>query len=203
MSLITAFISSGGLILGSVIGGLISWFITKNTTQKSINQQSLIQRENIRVQEKDKEKERYINANVVRLDISTAIYQCIRSLQTTDKMVYMYAMPIYKEYHKVVASLGDRFSLNQLSHIYQIYGLMEKINRDISCLDEKNSNTIYIIRSRLWDLIKMVYGDNYITVLKKEIDNISYEELYNDPLMKNEYRKILKSLDYICTSTYC
>ena len=44
IALITAFISSGGLILGSVVGGIISWVISRYTTKKSISQQILLQK---------------------------------------------------------------------------------------------------------------------------------------------------------------
>ena len=199
IALITAFISSGGLILGSVVGGIISWVMSRYTTKKSISQQILLQKESLQYQEKNKTMEKYINANIVRLDISTAIYQCIRSLQSNEKLVYLYSMPIYKDYHKVVASLCDKYSLRQLSNIYQIYGLLEKINKDIYLLNERDVESMIHIRNKLWDLMKMVYGENYTKVLNKNIDDISYTELYNDPLMKVDYRNLLKSLDYICS----
>ena len=55
-----------------------------------------------------------------------------------------------------------------------------------------------IIRNSYKNVLEKIYGDNYLKILSKNIDDISYKELYSDSLMKEGYRKVLKSLDEIC-----
>ena len=54
------------------------------------------------------------------------------------------------------------------------------------------------LRNSYRNVLEKIYGDNYLKVLSKNIDDISYKELYSDSLMKDGYRYILKSLDKIC-----
>ena len=159
MALITALISAGGLVLGSVIGAVCSFFVNK----VSMHEQMKLQHENLMYQESCNAKEKYTNANIIRLDFCNAIYQSIRAIQSDDINFVTHSIPIYKEYHKIIASLGDEYSLKQLSYI----------------------------------LIK-VYGENYIKLLSKDINYVTFEELYCDKNMKSGYRNIFKSLDMIC-----
>ena len=40
----------------------------------------------------------------------------------------------------------------------------------------------------------------YLKILSNDIDNISYQELYSDPLMKKGYREVLRVLDEVCNT---
>lgn len=198
IALVTALISAGGLVLGSVIGAICSLFINRI----SLHEQERSQKENLNYQEKCKCQEKYINANIIRLDFCNAIYQSIRFLQNNDNSPFCYSMPMYKEYNKVVASLCDEYSLKELSYIYQLYSILEKTSKIIDIGEYKELETIINIRSAFVEILKKIYGENYMKVLSKNIDNISYEQLYSDPLMKNGYRDILKSLDEVCKMGY-
>ena len=81
IALVTALISAGGLVLGSVIGAICSWFVSKF----SLTEQKRIQEENLNYQQQCKCQEKYINANIIRLDFCNAIYQSIRYLQKEEK----------------------------------------------------------------------------------------------------------------------
>ena len=121
IALVTALISAGGLVLGSVIGAICSIFINK----VSLHEQVRIQRENLNYQENCNAKEKYINANIIRLDFCNAIYQSVRVLQNMDNYEVSYSIPMYKDYHKIIATLCDEYSLKELSYIYQFYGILE------------------------------------------------------------------------------
>lgn len=199
VALVTALISAGGLVLGSVIGGICSWFISKF----SMNEQIRIQKENLNYQEKCKIQEKYTNANIIRLDFCNAIYQSIRYLRENEENKIFYNLiPVYKDYHRIIASLCDEYSLKELSYIYQFYCVLEKssIIADKG-YNEGLYNSIHI-RNAYKGILEKIYGVNYLKVLSKDIDNISYEEIYSDPLMKDGYRNILKSLDEICNIGY-
>ncbi|MDO5780753.1 MAG: hypothetical protein Q4Q02_09555 [Clostridium sp.] len=194
IALVTALISAGGLILGSVIGAICSWFISKF----SLNEQKRIQQENLNYQQQCRCEEKYINANIIRLDFCNAIYQSIRYLQMEEKYSFYSFIPIYKDYHKIVASLCDEYSLRELSYIYQLYGVLEECSKMVEFYLKSNSLDNIAIRNSYKRVLEKVYGDNYLKILSKNIDDISYKELYSDCLMKEGYRNILKSLDEIC-----
>ena len=194
IALVTALISAGGLILGSVIGAICSWFISKF----SLNEQKRIQQENLNYQQQCRCEEKYINANIIRLDFCNAIYQSIRYLQMEEKYSFYSFIPIYKDYHKIVASLCDEYSLRELSYIYQLYGVLEECSKMVEFYLKSNSLDNIAIRNSYKRVLEKVYGDNYLKILSENIDDISYKELYSDCLMKEGYRNILKSLDEIC-----
>ena len=194
IALITALISAGGLILGSVIGAICSWFISKF----SLNEQKRIQKENLIYQQQCKCQEKYTNANIIRLDFCNAIYQSIRYLQKEEKYRFYSSIPIYKDYHKIVASLCDEYSLKELSYIYQLYGVLEESSKMIEFYWRSDSSDNIELRNSYKNVLKKIYGDNYLKALSKSIDDISYKELYSDCLMKDGYRYILESLDEIC-----
>lgn len=194
IALITALISAGGLILGSVIGAICSWFISKF----SLNEQKRIQKENLIYQQQCKCQEKYTNANIIRLDFCNAIYQSIRYLQKEEKYRFYSSIPIYKDYHKIVASLCDEYSLKELSYIYQLYGVLEESSKMIEFYWRSDSSDNIELRNSYKNVLKKIYGDNYLKALSKNIDDISYKELYSDCLMKDGYRHILESLDEIC-----
>ena len=194
IALITALISAGGLILGSVIGAICSWFISKF----SLNEQKRIQKENLIYQQQCKCQEKYTNANIIRLDFCNAIYQSIRYLQKEEKYRFYSSIPIYKDYHKIVASLCYEYSLKELSYIYQLYGVLEESSKMIEFYWRSDSSDNIELRNSYKNVLKKIYGDNYLKALSKNIDDISYKELYSDCLMKDGYRHILKSLDEIC-----
>lgn len=194
IALVTALISAGGLVLGSVIGAICSWFISKF----SLNEQKIIQKENLSYQQQCKCQEKYINASIIRLDFCNAIYQSIRYLQKEKKYIFYSSIPIYKEYNKVIASLCSEYSLKELSYIYQLYGVLEESSKIVEYHCNRDSSDNIIVRNSYKNILEKIYGDNYLKILSKNINDISYEELYSDCLMKEGYRNILKSLDEIC-----
>lgn len=188
--LISAFISAAGLLLGSIIGACCSWYINK----LSLKEQIKLKDQDFCYQEKYKLQEKHINISIIRLDFCTAIYQSIRYLQNTENLLDYYVIPNYKDYHKIVASLSEDYSLKELSYIYQFYAILDNAHNSISKINKNSENYIYI-RSIFLSILKKIYGNNYLKILSKNIDNTSFEELYNDPLMKEGYRSLLKSLD--------
>lgn len=197
-NLITTIISGSAIIIGSLIGASFSWVTNKKMTSKSIKEQYKLQEVNRAYEESYKIKELCTYANVVRLDICTAIFQSIRSLQNCEKMSYIYILPISTEYQKAVASLSDKYDLKELSYIYQLYGIIEKVNKDVyewKYGDEKNYE---IIRNGLKDILIKLYGENYNKIIKTNIDELSYEDLYNNDLIKDGYKVVLKTLDTLC-----
>ena len=118
-------------------------------------------------------------------------------MQKEEKYSFYSSIPIYKDYHKIVASLCSEYSLKELSYIYQLYGVLEECYKIVEFYWNGKSENI-IIRNSYRNVLEKIYGENYPKILSQNIDNVSYKELYNDPLMKEGYRKILNSLDEIC-----
>lgn len=197
-NLITTLISGSAIIIGSLIGASFSWVINKKITSKSIKEQYKIQEVNRQYEESYKMKEICIYANVIRLDICTAIFQSIRSLQNKEDMSYIYILPISKEYQKAVASLSDKYNLKELSYIYQLYGIIEKVNKDVYECKYGDKTSYESIRKGLTDILRKLYGQNYNKIINTDIDKLSYEDLYNNDLIKEGFKDVLKTLDNLC-----
>ena len=161
IALVTALISAGGLVLGSVIGAICSIFINK----VSLHEQVRIQRENLNYQENCNAKEKYINANIIRLDFCNAIYQSVRVLQNMDNYEVSYSIPMYKDYHKIIATLCDEYSLKELSYIYQFYGILEINSKKIEGSNSKDLNDRIVIQNSFKNILIKLYGENYIKLL--------------------------------------
>ena len=196
IALVTALISTGGLVLGSVIGAICSWFISKI----SLIEQKRIQKENLDYQQQCKCQEKYINANIIRLDFCNAIYQSIRYLQKDENYSLYTSVPTFKGYQKIVASLCEDYTLKDLSYIYQLYAVLEECSKIVDIYWNNGSTEIILVRNAYKNILKKIYGDNYLKILSKDIDNISYQELYSDPLMKKGYREVLRVLDEVCNT---
>lgn len=197
-NLITTLISGSAIIIGSLIGASFSWVINKKITSKSIKEQYKLQEVNREYEESYKMKALCIYANVIRLDICTAIFQSIRSLQNKDEMSYIYILPISKEYQKAVASLSDKYNLKELSYIYQLYGIIEKVNKDVYECKYGDKKGYENIRCGLSDILRKLYGKNYSKIINTDIDKLSYEDLYNNDLIKEGFKEVLKTLDDLC-----
>ncbi|MGM9978805.1 MAG: hypothetical protein ACI33J_08415 [Clostridium sp.] len=189
ITIITTIISAFSIIAGSLLGALFSWIINRKMHQKRIQ-------ENKRYEESCKKKQLVNNANVIRLDIATAIFQSIRSLQNKDEdKKYLYLMPLNKEYSLAIISLSDEYSLQELSLIYQLYGIIEKVNKDIQGWKVGDNRAYDKVLKGFKSILYKIYKDNYENILKVNPDMISYEELYNNEYIDNEYKKVLKKLD--------
>lgn len=199
LALIASLISAAGLILGSVIGGISSYIITTASTQRSLKEQIRLQEQNIKFQEKSIIKEIWTNANIVRLDICTAIYQSIRAVKSSENYDFLYIIPLNTNYHNAVSSLCEYYSLKEISYIYQLYGIIEKVNHTILNTNINNNDNISLVKQGYIDILKKVYGDNYILISKIDINVISYEDLCNSPLMKKGFRNVLNKLNDICS----
>ncbi|MEI3338094.1 MAG: hypothetical protein V8R02_11700 [Clostridium sp.] len=198
-AIITSIISATSIILGSLVGALCSFLINKNINEKRIKEDYKIIEANRKYDKICKEKELCNNANIIRLDIITAIFQSIRSLQNKDKEKnYLYLMPLHKEYSLVVVSLSDKYTLQELSLIYQLYGIIEKVNRDIQVWKVGDNRAYDKVLKGFKSILYKIYKDNYESILKVNPDMISYEELYNNEYINADYKEVLKKLDKLC-----
>ncbi len=199
--LLTPIISSIAIILGTVIGGVFSWIITKKSTDRSIAVQNKIVEDNRRYSERARMKRNYEYANIIRLDICTALFQCIRLLKGFEEKgdIDMYPIPMDSEYSSGIAYLKNEFDLKELSYIYQLYGIIEKLNRDTNNLNYYNNKDYNLIKIDCSMFLKKLYGDNFEKIIEVNIETISYKELYYNEIIKTGYWKVLKKLDEICS----
>lgn len=188
-------ISGGAIVTGSLIGAILSGYIATKTTRRNIDNQYKLQEENLKYQEKYKIKEFCRCANIVRLDLCTAIFQSIRAIQSSNEISYLFIIPISKNYQNSVASLSDKYTLKELSYIYQLYGIIEKVNNDICNWDYSDPTKYKYIILGFKDILTKVFGENINKILSLDIDKLSYEELYNNELIKEGYFEVLSKLD--------
>ena len=192
-------ISATAIITGSILGGLCSWIITKKSLGKNEEIQNKIAEKTIKFQ-KDKEAEIVKeNATIIRLDICTVLFQSVKTLRNSDNYKEkLYTIPMNHDYSRAVASLQKNFELRELSYLYQLYGIIEKLNYDIRNLKYFNDDDYKLIIKDYEILLQSLFGDNYKEVLKLNIETISYEELWNNDYVKLGYKNVLDKLNRIC-----
>ena len=118
MALITALISSGGLVLGSVIGAVCSFFVNK----VSMHEQMKLQHENLMYQESCNAKEKYTNANIIRLDFCNAI----RKISIASSMGGYIISKQEKNVFRELLSKYDYISVREKFTKNQIEGIVDK-----------------------------------------------------------------------------
>lgn len=192
-------ISATAIITGSILGVVCSWIITKKTLSKNEEIQSR-KTEEIRKFEKYKEAEIVKeNAAIIRLDICTVLFQSIKTMRIpAEYRGKLYTIPMNHDYSRTVASLQKDLQLRELSYLYQIYGIIEKLNYDIRNLRYFNDEDYKLIVMDYEIFLQSLYGDNYNEVLKLNIENISYDQLWNNDYVKLGYRNVLDKLNKIC-----
>lgn len=199
LPVVTSIISALSIIAGSLVGAFCSWKISKKINLERMNEEYKIIQENRKYEDTYRAKEICKSANVIRLDISTALFQSIRSLQNNkEEKKYLYILPLHKKYSEAIASLSDRYSLKELSSIYQLYGIIEKVNRDIHSWSLGDSKAYEKVKTGFKSVLYKIYDENYEKILKIDPDKICYEDLYKNDYIKASYKGILSKLDELC-----
>ncbi|MBP1889916.1 hypothetical protein J2Z53_001499 [Clostridium moniliforme] len=194
--LITSIISAISILLGSAMGAWFSWLINNKMYKRKMKEEYNIIKDNREYEEQFKFKEICSNANLIRLDICTSIYQSIRILLENEN--YIYPIPINKNYSCAISTLSDNYSLKELSYIYQLYGIIERVNNDILNFNFNSEKELKNIINGFEVILNKIYGENFKKFLKVNIDDISYKDLYDNEYIKLGYRDILKKLDELC-----
>lgn len=199
IAIITTIISAISILAGSTLGALFSWIISKKMHSQKMQEEYKIMQENRKYEDSYRAKEVCNNANVIRLDIANALFQSIRSLQNTDeKKNYLYLLPINKYYSQAVASLSDKYNLKELSYLYQLYGIIEKVNRDIYEWTIGDTEAYDKVKTGFETILYKMYGDDFKKVLTIDPDKISYIELYKNDSTGKQYKDLLEKLDDLC-----
>lgn len=193
-------ISSASIMIGAIIGGVFSWIVTKQSTDKTIEVQNRIVEDNRKYAENVRLKRSREYANIIRLDICTALFNSIRIVKSSGdkKRSEIYPIPMDKEYSAGVAYLKSSFVLKEMSYIYQLYGIIEKLNKDTNNFNYYDDKSYEIVIMNCKMFIRKLFGENSEKILEVDIDKISYEDLYYNDLIKEGYKEILRKLDDIC-----
>lgn len=191
--------SAVAILSGTLVGAYCSWVMNKKMHKQDIAEKERLVEDNRKYEEIYRAKEICINANVMRLDIATALFQSLRSLRNTEeKKFYLFILPINKNYSQSVAALSDYYTLKELSYIYQLYGIIEKVNRDINSWNYGDLEAYKRVKVGFETILYKIYGDNFRKILFINPEKISYKELYKNDYIINEYRLLLEKLDHLC-----
>jgi len=195
---INPIISSTSIIIGAILGGIFSYIINKKSTSKAIETQSKIEKARREYQESNKAMKLSENATIIRLDICTTLFQSLRMLKefNAKNKITIYPIPMNYNYAKAIAALEKKMDLKELSYIYQLYVIIEKLHNDTKeyYYDEKHYT---LIKEDYEMFIKKLYGNNFSKALNFDIDKITYKNLYDNEIIKLGYKKILIKLDNI------
>ncbi|WP_298845143.1 hypothetical protein [Clostridium sp.] len=194
-NLLNPIISSTSIIIGAILGGVFSWFINRNSTAISIKTQSKIEKATRENEEQNKALKLNEYATIIQLDICTTLFQSVRMLKEFGKenKINIYPIPMNFNYAQSIVALAKDFNLKDISYIYQLYGIIEKLNNDTKGYhyDEKHYT---LIKEDYEMFIKKIYGDNFSKVLEFNIDIVTYEDLYNNEIIKLGYKNVLIKL---------
>lgn len=195
---ITSIISACSILAGSAMGAWFSWIINNKMYKIQREEQFNLINYNRDYENLFKIKAVCENANTIRLDLCTSIYQSIRTLLNDTDLMYIYPIPINRNFSCAVASLSDKYTIKELSYLYQLYGIIEKVNNDILNLDIDNIKNKEKVLSGFKSILTKIYGFNSVSILKENIDNLSYEDLYKNEYIKEGYKNIFIKLDCSC-----
>lgn len=203
-NLVTPLISAVAIILGAILGGVFSWIVANKSTRKNIEEQKRIFEKNRLYNERNRNKRIYECANIIRLDICTVLFQSIRTIKyyNEKKEVTILPLPMNCDYSNVVAYLKWDFDLKELSYIYQLYGIVEKINYDLKRYINLSQVDFNLIYNDYELILEKVYDDNFKKIIQLDIEAVSYKELYNNQYIKKGYKTVLIKLDEICDKEF-
>ena len=197
-NLLNPIISSISIIIGAILGGIFSWLINKNSTVIAIEAQSKTEKANRQYQDQTHALKLSAYATIIRLDICTTLFQSIRMLKETDaeNKIGIYPIPMNSNYAQAIVALSKEFSLKEMSYIYQLYGIIEKLNSDTKGYhyDERHYT---LIKEDYTMFVKKLYGNNFSKAMHFDIDLVTYENLYNNEIIKLGYKNVLIKLDNI------
>lgn len=197
-NLLNPIISSISIIIGAILGGIFSWFINKASTSRAIETQSKLEKAKREYREQNKAIMLREYATIIRLDICTTLFQSLRMLKKFDgkNKINIYPVPMNLNYAGAIAALEKILNLKEMSYIYQLYGIIEKLNNDTKGYHyDGRHNTL--IKEDYEMFIKKLYGDNFSKALEFDIDEVTYENLYNNDIIKPGYKNVLIKLDSI------
>jgi len=197
-SLVNPIISSVSIIMGAILGGIFSWFINKNSTCKAIETQNKIEEAKREYQEQNKAIKLREYATIIRLDICTTLFQSLRMLKEFEdkNKISIYPIPMNLNYAEAIAALEKILNLKEMSYIYQLYGIIEKLNTDTKGYQyDKNHYTL--IREDYEMFVKTLYGNNLSKALDFDIDNVTYEDLFDNEIIKPGFKNVLIKLNSI------
>lgn len=186
--IIQGIISSISILIGTLVGALLSWITSKKTTLRTIEEQYKIIEEDRKYNEKCKYEEIKREATIVRLDICTAVFQSIRGMQMENgkSELISYPIPFNNRYSRSISMLSFYYDLKDISYIYQLYGIIQR-------LSGAKEHKEYIFYCK--DLIKKIYGENYKNLYNINIDEVSYDEVFNNTYIKKDYKEIIDKLN--------
>ncbi|MCY6356531.1 hypothetical protein [Clostridium sp. ZS2-4] len=189
---LTTAISAAAILTGTIIGSIWSGLIAK----KNREVENKIVEDNKKCNNLEKINKMCENINIIRLDICNAIFQSIRTLKYYNEAnnENKYPIPINKDYSRVVASITSRFDLKEMSYIYQLYAIIETLNKHMKNLNY-NDDGYNLIKKDCELFLKKLYGKNFHKILQVDIETVSYEQLYNNEFIKLGYREVLKKLE--------
>ncbi|MBZ9687689.1 hypothetical protein G9F72_015255 [Clostridium estertheticum] len=191
-------ISSVSIIIGAILGGIFSWLINKNYTCKAIETQSKIEKAKREYQDQNKACKLNEYATIIQLDICTSLFQSLRMLKefSDSNKISIYPVPMNYNYAEAIVALTKIFNLKEMSYIYQLYGIIEKLNNDTNAY-HYNERQYTLIKEDCEMFIKKLFGTNFSKALEFDMDKVTYENLYENEIIKLGYKNVLIKLSNI------
>ncbi len=191
--IVAAFIGVFGSIIGGVLVSILTNRTTKKVTERNLNEQRLVIEDSKRIQE-TKEKELIkIKAIITYNDIINACFEGFIYLKK-GKNISISApnlITINKNYSDDVAVISKLLSIKEISLVFNLYGMIEKIRNDILRSNYLTS-TFSDVEKDYEMLVQTVFKDKYDDISKLDADYITNNFLLES--MNSEYKRIFAKL---------
>ena len=99
-------------------------------------------------------------------------------------------------YSEAIVGLIKTFNLKEMSYIYQLFGIIEKLKNDTNEY-HYNERSFTLIKEDCEMFIKKLYGNNFLKALDFNMDKVTYENLYENEIIKLGYKDVLIKLSKI------
>ena len=185
-------------VMGSIVGGVIASRLTNKTTvqvtQRNIEEQRNVMKERKQTDEGKEQKLIKIKAMMVYNDLLNACYEGFMFLKGNLKssIVAPNLISINKNYSEDVAFICALFTSEEIILIYNLYGMIEKIRRDI--LSSNYSKSIFSdVEADYEMMVQIVFKDKYSNISSLNAENITKDFLLDS--MNKDYKIIFNKLN--------
>lgn len=195
--ILTSLISAISIITGSLLGAFSTYIISDKMYKKECLDND--KKEKISRLYHSRIRNKIICDNVcqIRLDIANSIYQSIRNIRNntnSNTKNISYLIPISKNYGSIIASLNHLFSLKELSDIYQLYAIIDKVSISMKS-DKLNDNDLL---SGFISILYKIYGNNYNKIIQLDPDTVEYNKLISTNYVTHSFNSIFYKIEKYC-----
>lgn len=181
-------------LVGVLIGGTISWFASLHTTKINIRAQNKVIELQKEKEEKQLQEEKRIYASIILNDFYNALYNSFH------KEINKIALPMYKEYQKLLIGLKDELGKDKFEYLYNMYGIIEQIHFSVLNNDLVGYESKIFEESHILNGYKLIKNGIFPSEKIQNIEKMPIEQITKDFLIgetNKEFKDLKECLEKI------